>query len=97
MFYSIGEELNWLITGGAGYVGAHVVERTIASGREVFVVDDLSTGIAERLSSGTPLAQISLAEKKNLEHAFGELEISGVLHLAAKKRVGESVELSTWI
>ncbi len=84
--------MTWLITGGAGYIGAHVVEQTIASGREVFVVDDLSTGIASRLSSGTPLGQISLLDKNDLERAFGDSEITGVLHLAAKKRVGESVE-----
>jgi UDP-glucose 4-epimerase len=84
--------VTWLITGGAGYIGAHVVEQTIASGREVFVVDDLSTGIASRLSSGTPLGQISLLDKNDLERAFGDSEITGVLHLAAKKRVGESVE-----
>ena len=84
--------MTWLITGGAGYIGAHVVEQTIASGRDVFVVDDLSTGIESRLHSGTPLGQFSLQNKKDLERAFGDTEITGVLHLAAKKRVGESVE-----
>lgn len=84
--------MTWLITGGAGYIGAHVVEQTISSGRDVLVVDDLSTGIASRISSGTPLVQITLQDKKDLERAFGDMEITGVLHLAAKKRVGESVE-----
>ena len=84
--------MTWLITGGAGYIGAHVVEKIIASGREVFVVDDLSTGISFRLSSGTPLGKFSLQNEKDLERAFNDTEISGVLHLAAKKRVGESVE-----
>ena len=84
--------MTWLITGGAGYIGAHVVEQTMASGRDVFVIDDLSTGIESRLRSGTPLGRISLQNEKDLERAFGDIEISGVLHLAAKKRVGESVE-----
>ncbi len=84
--------MTWLITGGAGYIGAHVVEQTMASGRDVFVVDDLSTGIESRLRSGTLLGQFSLQNKKGLEQAFGDTEITGVLHLAAKKRVGESVE-----
>ena len=84
--------MTWLITGGAGYIGAHVVDSTLASGRDVFVVDDLSTGIESRLSSGTPLGRISLQDKRDLERVFGDTEISGVLHLAAKKRVGESVE-----
>jgi UDP-glucose 4-epimerase len=82
----------WIITGGAGYIGAHVVEQTIASGRDVFVVDDLSTGIASRLRSRTPMGEISLQDKSNLNRVFADIEITGVLHLAAKKRVGESVE-----
>jgi UDP-glucose 4-epimerase len=84
--------MTWLITGGAGYIGAHVVEQTITSGREVFVVDDLSTGIESRLRFGTPLGKFSLQNEKDLERAFGDIKITGVLHLAAKKRVGESVE-----
>lgn len=84
--------MSWLITGGAGYIGAHVVESTLASGREVFVVDDLSTGILSRLDAGIPLGQISLQDKGELDRAFEDSEITGVLHLAAKKRVGESVE-----
>jgi UDP-glucose 4-epimerase len=84
--------MTWLITGGAGYIGIHVVESTLVSGREVFVIDDLSTGIASRLSSGTSLGQFSLQNGRELERAFGDTEITGVIHLAAKKRVGESVE-----
>ena len=84
--------MTWLITGGAGYIGAHVVEQTVASGRDVFVVDDLSTGIASRLSPGTPLGRISLQDQGDIKRAFSDTEITGVIHLAAKKRVGESVE-----
>jgi UDP-glucose 4-epimerase len=85
--------MTWLITGGAGYIGAHVVEGTHASGRNVFVLDDLSTGIATRLHSRVPLAQTSLQKVSDLERVFADAEITGVLHLAAKKQVGESVEL----
>jgi len=84
--------LNWLITGGAGYIGAHVVESTVASGRNVEVIDDLSTGISSRLSQRLPITQISLQNFDAVNHVFETREISGVLHLAAKKRVGESVE-----
>jgi UDP-glucose 4-epimerase len=85
--------MTWLITGGAGYIGAHVVEGTHASGRNVVVLDDLSTGIATRLNSRVPLAQTSLQNVSDLERVFADAEITGVLHLAAKKQVGESVEL----
>jgi UDP-glucose 4-epimerase len=84
--------VTWLITGGAGYIGAHVVESTKASGRNVVVLDDLSTGIASRLKPGIPLVQISLQNASDLDRVFNDAEITGVLHLAAKKRVGESVE-----
>ncbi len=84
--------MTWLITGGAGYIGAHVVESTLASGREVVVLDDLSTGIAARLNSRVPLIQTSLQDLSGINRIFEDIDITGVVHLAAKKRVGESVE-----
>ena len=84
--------VSWLITGGAGYIGAHVVQSAYSSGRDVAVLDDLSTGIASRLTPGIPLVQSSLQNVSDLDRAFNDAEITGVLHLAAKKRVGESVE-----
>jgi UDP-glucose 4-epimerase len=84
--------MTWLITGGAGYIGAHVVECATSSGRDVVVLDDLSTGIQSRLGSKIPLIQTSLQKVADLDRVFNDSEISGVLHLAAKKRVGESVE-----
>jgi UDP-glucose 4-epimerase len=84
--------VTWLITGGAGYIGAHVVESTLASGREVVVLDDLSTGIAARLNSRVPLIQTSLQDLSGINRIFEDIDITGVVHLAAKKRVGESVE-----
>jgi UDP-glucose 4-epimerase len=82
----------WLVTGGAGYIGAHVVQSAIASGRDVIVLDNLSTGIESRLDSHAPLFKTSLQNVSDLDHVFNDAEITGVLHLAAKKRVGESVE-----
>ena len=84
--------MTWLITGGAGYIGAHVVESTLASGREVVVLDDLSSGIAARLSDKAHLFQTSLQDVSGINRVFEDTDISGVVHLAAKKRVGESVE-----
>lgn len=84
--------MTWLITGGAGYIGAHVVESTLASGRDVVVLDDLSSGISSRLGSGIELIESSLQNSDTMNKVFETCSISGVLHLAAKKRVGESVE-----
>ena len=84
--------MTWLITGGAGYIGAHVVESTLTSGHEVVVLDDLSSGVAARLRSKANLFQTSLQDTAGINRVFEDADISGVVHLAAKKRVGESVE-----
>ena len=81
----------WLLTGGAGYIGSHVLRELAASGREVVVVDDLSTGIASRVPDGVPLVEMNLSDS-NLVTVMRDYQISGVVHLAAKKAVGESVE-----
>ena len=82
----------WLIIGGAGYIGAHVVESTLASGRDVVVLDDLSTGISSRLLPSIPMSQVTLQDSNAVHQIFETNNISGVLHLAAKKSVGESVK-----
>lgn len=84
--------MTWLITGGAGYIGAHVVVETIRSGRSAVVLDDLSTGIKERVPDSVPLEVITLTDKAAVSNLFERYSFSGVLHLAAKKQVGESVE-----
>ena len=82
----------WLITGGAGYIGSHVVEKLTSSGRTVAVLDDLSTGIAARISSATKINNISLQDLHAVNAVFENYEVFGVIHIAAKKRVAESVE-----
>jgi UDP-glucose 4-epimerase len=82
----------WLITGGAGYIGSHVVEKLTSSGRNVAVLDDLSTGIAARISSVTKINSISLQDLHAVNAVFENYEVFGVIHIAAKKRVTESVE-----
>jgi UDP-glucose 4-epimerase len=82
----------WLITGGAGYIGSHVVANTISTGKSVIVLDDLSTGISSRVPKGVDIIQKSLQDSDAISQVFKNHKISGVLHLAAKKRVGESVE-----
>ncbi|CCB76932.1 MULTISPECIES: UDP-glucose 4-epimerase GalE [Streptomycetaceae] len=84
--------MTWLITGGAGYIGAHVVRAMVRAGERVVVLDDLSTGIPERLPEEVPLVRASVLDRAALDRAFAEHEVTGVVHLAAKKQVGESVE-----
>ena len=82
-----------LVTGGAGYIGSHVVRIAEASGAEVTVVDDLSTGILKRVSCR--LENIQLANDEAvalLTQLMTETKFDAVIHLAAKKQVGQSVE-----
>ncbi|MFJ3673449.1 UDP-glucose 4-epimerase GalE [Streptomyces sp. NPDC090106] len=84
--------MTWLITGGAGYIGAHVVRAMTGAGERAVVYDDLSSGVAARLPKGVPLVVGSTLDADRLASALAEHGITGVVHLAAKKQVGESVE-----
>ncbi|MEU9134377.1 UDP-glucose 4-epimerase GalE [Streptomyces sp. NPDC048404] len=85
--------MTWLITGGAGYIGAHVVRALREAGEQAVVYDDLSTGIAERVPSDVPLVVGSTLDGDLLARTLAEHSVTGVVHLAAKKQVGESVDL----
>ncbi|MFB7224802.1 UDP-glucose 4-epimerase GalE [Streptomyces sp. NPDC002596] len=84
--------MTWLITGGAGYIGAHVVRAMAAAGERVVVLDDLSTGIRDRIPADVPLIRGSTADRALLDRTLARHAVTGVVHLAAKKQVGESVE-----
>lgn len=84
--------MTWLITGGAGYIGAHVVRALNAAGERAVVFDDLTSGSAERIPAGVPLVRGSVLDRAKLDQVFAEHGITGVVHLAARKQVGESVE-----
>ncbi|MEU8701420.1 UDP-glucose 4-epimerase GalE [Streptomyces sp. NPDC048680] len=84
--------MTWLITGGAGYIGAHVVRAMKGAGERVVVLDDLSTGNPDRLPAEVPLVRGSTADRALVDRVLAEHAVTGVIHLAAKKQVGESVE-----
>jgi UDP-glucose 4-epimerase len=84
--------MTWLITGGAGFIGAHVVRAMVEAGRGVVVLDDLSTGDPARLPAGVPLVEGSTLDRPLLDQVMKEHQVTGVLQIAAKKQVGESVE-----
>ncbi|GGR79348.1 UDP-glucose 4-epimerase GalE [Streptomyces aureoverticillatus] len=84
--------MTWLITGGAGYIGGHVVRAMTEAGERTVVYDDLSSGIAERLPEGVPLVVGSTLDADLVARTLRDHAITGVVHLAAKKQVGESVE-----
>ncbi len=84
--------MTWLITGGAGYIGGHVVQQLLDAGERVAVLDDLSTGDRARLPKEVVLVEGSTLDRTALDAAVRDHRVEGVLHFAAKKQVGESVE-----
>jgi UDP-glucose 4-epimerase len=84
--------MTWLITGGAGYIGAHVVRAMAGAGERVVVYDDLSSGMADRVPGDVPLVEGSVLDGPLLDRVLAGHGVTGVVHLAGKKQVGESVE-----
>jgi UDP-glucose 4-epimerase len=81
-----------LVTGGAGYIGGHVVTSLQKVDASIDVIDDLSSGISARLPAQVKLHRISLQDSRSVEQILSTESFDAVIHLAAKKRVGESVE-----
>ncbi len=80
-----------LITGGAGFIGSHIVDACVAVGHDVFVVDDLSTGSPKNLPGHVPLFQVDIRDQARLQHAFSEARPDVVIHQAAQMSVSRSV------
>jgi UDP-glucose 4-epimerase len=83
--------MTWLVTGGAGYIGGHVVHSLIRDGEKVVVIDDLSTGRAEVVPDGVPLVVGSILDPAALDDAFSH-GVTGVIHIAGFKYAGVSVD-----
>ncbi|AXG77824.1 UDP-glucose 4-epimerase GalE [Streptomyces paludis] len=84
--------MTWLVTGGAGYIGAHVVKAMTDAGERVVVLDDLSTGRAERLPAGVPLETGTVLDHPRVAEVLRAHAVTGVVHIAGKKQVAESIE-----
>ena len=84
--------MSWLVTGGAGYIGAHVVRAFGEVGLDTVVVDDLSSGHREFVPDGVPLVECNVVDTDRLVEAMREHDVSGVVHLAGFKYAGVSVE-----
>ena len=82
----------WLVTGGAGYIGSHVVRAFLRDNIDTVVVDDLSSGHADFVPSGVPFYQGSILDAALLQRVFDENTFSGVVHAAGFKYAGVSVD-----
>lgn len=80
-----------LITGGAGFIGSHIAEHSLASGWEVAVLDDLSSGRKENIPSGAIFFQADIQNRQAVGKAFATFRPDAVSHQAAQASVAVSV------
>ena len=80
-----------LVTGGAGYIGSHTVRLLASQGRDVVVLDSLELGDKSRLGS-VPLFQGDINDERIIEKICRKHDITDVVHFAAYKAVGESMD-----
>ena len=88
-----------LVTGGAGFIGSHTVVELLENGENIIIVDNFCNSapkvldkIKEITNKDFKFYEVDLLDEKNLEKIFQENEIEAVIHFAALKAVGESVE-----
>ncbi len=84
-------KLSILVTGGAGYIGSHMVKLLVREGHQVTVLDNLSTGHRDA-TAGAKLVEGDLRREADVARAFGAGRIEVVMHFAASCYVGESVQ-----
>lgn len=84
--------MSWLVTGGAGYIGAHVVRALSAAGRSPVVLDDLSSGHAEFVPEAVPFVVGTILDRDLVEKTLRDHGVTGVIHVAGYKYAGVSVQ-----
>src|SRR5262245_21076755 len=84
--------MTWLVTGGAGYIGAHVVRAFTDKGLGVVVVDDLSSGHRGFVPPDVPLVEGTILDTALLTSVLRDHEVTGVIHVAGFKYAGVSVQ-----
>jgi len=80
-----------IVTGGAGFIGSHLVDALLAAGNEVTVIDDLSSGKAAKVPAGARLCELDIVDRAALDRVFEQVQPSAVYHLAAQASVTASV------
>ena len=85
--------MSWLVTGGAGYIGSHVVRALLDAGIPVVVLDDLSTGFERFVPEEATFVRGTLLDEALVEKTVAGHDVHGVIHVAGYKYAGESVKL----
>jgi UDP-glucose 4-epimerase len=81
-----------IVTGGAGFIGSHVVDALLAAGSQVVVIDDMSTGDPARVAPGAELRELDIVDFDALRRAVEQAAPDAIYHLAAQASVVASVE-----
>jgi UDP-glucose 4-epimerase len=80
-----------IVTGGAGFIGSHVVDRLLADGKRVIVVDDLSTGSRDRVADEAELVEQDIVDFEPLRNLVEKADPEAIFHLGAQSMVTVSV------
>jgi UDP-glucose 4-epimerase len=81
-----------IVTGGAGFIGSHVVDALLAKGYGVTAIDDLSSGDARRVAGEAELRELDIVDAPALDTVLAEVQPDAIFHLAAQASVVVSVE-----
>lgn len=84
--------MNVLVTGGAGYIGSHVVRALLERGHQVVIFDDLSTGHVESIPPAVTFVQGDLLDTAAVGAVFQRYHFDGIMHFASRILVGESMQ-----
>ena len=80
-----------MVTGGAGFIGSHIVDQLLADGYRVCVVDDLSTGSVHNVAAGAALHQVDVRDLGSLRSVMESFKPEVVFHAAAQMDVRRSI------
>jgi UDP-glucose 4-epimerase len=80
-----------IVTGGAGFIGSHVVDALLGDGHTVVVIDDLSTGDSRRVDDAATLEVVDITDSAALHRVVDAAKPSAIVHLAAQSSVTRSV------
>src|SRR5215470_16280181 len=83
--------LSVLVTGGAGYIGSHMVLELLDVGEQVVVLDNLSTGFRQEIPEGVPLIVGDIGDQGLVSRLIREYGVQAIIHFAASVIVPESV------
>ncbi len=84
--------MTWLVTGGAGYIGAHVLRAFRDAGIDVVCLDDLSSGHRDFVPAEVTFVEASILDRDAVQRALDEHGVTGVVHVAGYKYAGVSVQ-----